>query len=68
MFLEHMLRNWHININRLRQIPESKGKQKTKKKKNQRNRQTNKKSKKSLQNHPKIKLEEVFSIYTASMV
>ena len=28
-----MLRNWHININRLRQIPESKGKQKTKKKK-----------------------------------
>lgn len=29
-----MLRNWHININRLRQIPESKGKQKTKKKNN----------------------------------
>lgn len=57
-----MLRNWHTNINRLRQIAESKGK------KEKQNKQTNKKSKKSLQNHPKIKLEEVFSIYTASMV
>ena len=63
-----MLRNWHININRLRQIPESKGKQKTKKKKNKQTDKQTKKSKKSLQNHPKIKLEEVFAIYTASVI
>lgn len=60
-----MLRNWHTNINRLRQIPESKGK---KEKQNKETDKQNKKSKKSLQNHPKTKLEEVFSIYTASMV
>lgn len=60
-----MLRNWHTNINRLRQIPESKGK---KEKQNKETDKQTKKIKEITSKHPKIKLEEVFSIYTASMV
>ena len=42
-----MLRNWHTNINRLRQIPESKGK------KEKQNKETDKQTKNHFKTTPK---------------